>query len=49
MERRADAADFPEMNFRMWTLDNNLGDLYALLGHFVVGSVAIFFFEAVVY
>ena len=49
MERRADAAEFPEMNFQMWTYENNLGDLYALLGHFALGCIGIFFFEAVIY
>lgn len=49
MERRTDAADFPEFNFTMWTMDNMLGDIYFLLAHFVAGCVAIFLFEAVVY
>ena len=48
-ERRSDAAEFPEMNFTMWTLDNMLGDLYALLGHFLIGCLGIFIFEAVIY
>lgn len=49
MERRTDAADFPEFDFSMWTVNNMLGDLYFLLAHFVVGCAAIFLFEAVVY
>ena len=49
MERRDDADEFPELNFTMWSMDNMLGDLYALLGHFVVGCVGIFFFEAIIY
>ena len=49
MERRGNSEDFPEINFRMWSMDNNLGDLYALMAHFVFGCLGIFFFEAVVY
>ena len=42
--------DFPQdLELDRWTWDNQLGDLIFMGFHFVAGSVAIMFFEGIIY
>lgn len=38
-----------DIDLDRWSMDNQLGDVWALIGHFGLGIVLIIFFEAVIY
>jgi len=38
-----------EINLDRWSYENQLGDLYVLIGHAAIGIVLIIFFESIIY
>ena len=51
LERKMDdpLLNYPKINLERWHIDNQLGDLYALVGHAAIGIVLIIIFEVIVY